>query len=96
MNTIASAVPAGSRTQDPVFQLHTVRRLVEEQYTAEQPLARAALHLIDCATEVVAQLPEGSIDACRDALGSARAAVVSATVAVGRVRDLSAPGAERA
>ncbi|MCF3137335.1 hypothetical protein IPZ69_44870 [Streptomyces olivochromogenes] len=102
-----STAPAGSRTADragspapdPVTQLHSVRRLVEDRYadeTDEQPLIRAALHLIDCATDVVAGLPAPDLDVCRDALGSARAAVVSATFAVGRVRDLAVPGTERA
>lgn len=81
---------------DPVAQLNSVRRLVEERYTCEHPLARAAIHLIDCATDIVAQLPDGDLDAARGALGSARAAVVSATCAVGRVRDMSTPGTERA
>ncbi|GGV27383.1 hypothetical protein GCM10010260_79820 [Streptomyces filipinensis] len=96
MNPIASTVPTGSPAPDPVTQLHSVRQLVEERYTEEQPLIRAALHLIDCATDIVAGLPEPDLDACRDALGSARAAVVSATFAVGRVRDLAVSGTERA
>ncbi|MGC9500384.1 hypothetical protein [Streptomyces sp. WG7] len=97
MNPIAaSAAPAGSPAPDPVTQLNSARLLVEERYTDEQPLIRAALHLIDCATDIVAGLPEPDLDVCRDALGSARAAVVSATYAVGRVRDLAVPGTERA
>ncbi|EKX63758.1 hypothetical protein Sipo8835_08455 [Streptomyces ipomoeae] len=81
---------------DPVTQLKAARRLIEERYADEQPLIRAALHLIDCATDIVAVLPEPDLDACRDALGSARAAVVSATFAVGRVRDLAAADTKRA
>ncbi|GGS92062.1 MULTISPECIES: hypothetical protein [Streptomyces] len=96
MNPIASTVPTGSSVSDPVTQLHSARRLVQERYTDEQPLIRAALHLIDCATDIVAGLPEPDLDVCRDALGSARAAVVSATYAVGRVRDLAATGTEHA
>lgn len=92
MNTITSTVPAEGSVSAPVSQLHSVRRLVEEQYTSEEPLARAALHLIDCATDIVAQLPCADLDTARGALGSARAAVVSATVAVGLVRDMSAAG----
>lgn len=95
MNPIASTIPASSSAPDPVTQLTSARRLVEERYTDEQPLIRAALHLIDCATDIVAGLPEPDLDACRDALGSARAAVVSATFAMGRVRDLAASGSER-
>ncbi|WP_041939555.1 MULTISPECIES: hypothetical protein [Frankia] len=95
MNTIASAAPTDDLAQDPVTRLNSVRRLVEEQYTCEQPLTRAALHLIDCATDIVAQLPGGNLDAARGALSSARAAVVSATFAVGRIHDMSMPGTER-
>ncbi|MER5768954.1 hypothetical protein [Streptomyces sp. NPDC001985] len=94
MNTITSTVLTEGPTRDPVAQLNSVRRLVEETYTSEQPLTRAALHLIDCATDIVAQLPQGDLDAARDALGAARAAVVSATFAVGRVRDMTAAGTE--
>lgn len=92
MNIITSPAPAESQTHDPVSQLHSARRLVEEQYAGEQPLARAALHLIDCATDIVAQLPQGDLAAGRAALGAARAAVVAATLAVRRIRDTSTPG----
>lgn len=94
MNPIAATVPMANTAPDPLTQLHSARLLVEQRYTDEQPLIRAALHLIDCATDIVAGLPEPDLDACRDALGSARAAVVSATFAVGRVRDLTASGTE--
>ncbi|MEU6668192.1 hypothetical protein [Streptomyces sp. NPDC046727] len=96
MNPIASTVPTASSASDPVTQLNSARRIVQERYTDEQPLIRAALHLIDCATDIVAGLPEPDLDACRDALGSARAAVVSAAYAVGHVRDLVASGTEHA
>ncbi|MEW1614110.1 MULTISPECIES: hypothetical protein [unclassified Streptomyces] len=96
MNTIICPAVAEGSWPDPVAQLHTVRQLVEDRYSSEQPLARAALHLIDCATDIVGQLPDGDLDAARGALGSARAAVVSATFAVGRVRDMSAAGADGA
>ncbi|CAL9441993.1 MULTISPECIES: hypothetical protein [Streptomyces] len=95
VNTITSTVLAEGSTPDPVAQLNSVRRLVEDRYTCDQPLARAALHLIDCATDIVAQLPGGDLEAARGALGSARAAVVSATFAVGRVRDMATAEAER-
>ncbi|WP_241826865.1 hypothetical protein [Streptomyces graminilatus] len=95
MNPIASTVPVMGSAPDPITQLNSARQLVEERYTDEQPLIRAALHLIDCARDIVAGLPDPDLDACRDALGSARAAVVSATFAVGRVRDLAASGTER-
>jgi hypothetical protein len=95
VNPIASTAPVKGSAPDPITQLNSARELVEERYTDEQPLIRAALHLIDCATDIVAGLPEPDLDACRDALGSARAAVISATFAVGRVRDLAVSGTER-
>ncbi|MGX1852484.1 hypothetical protein OIU91_19655 [Streptomyces sp. NBC_01456] len=88
MRTIAAAASAPpAAPADSVTQLRNVRRLVEKEFAADQPLTRAALHLIDCATDVVARLPEGDLDAAREALGSARAAVVSATYAVGSVHS---------
>ncbi|GLX97367.1 MULTISPECIES: hypothetical protein [Herbidospora] len=74
---------------DSVTQLRTARRLVAERSTADQPLTQAALHLIDCAADVVSRLPAGDLESAREALGSARAAVVSATYAVRRIHDLS-------
>ncbi|QNP68698.1 hypothetical protein IAG44_03960 [Streptomyces roseirectus] len=87
MKTFTSTAPPPGAQGRPVEHLNLVRRLVEEQYTGEEPLTRAALHLIDCARDIVAQLPAGDLDAARHALGSARAAVVSATCAVGMVHD---------
>ncbi|MEU6658094.1 hypothetical protein [Streptomyces sp. NPDC046821] len=58
MNLIAaSTAPALSSAPAPVTQLNSARLLVEARYTDEQPLTRAALHLIDCATEIVTGLP---------------------------------------
>jgi hypothetical protein len=52
----------------------------------------AALALIDCAAQVVGQLPGGDLESAHDALGSARAAVVSATYAVRRIHDSARTG----
>ncbi|WP_307791416.1 hypothetical protein [Streptomyces actuosus] len=96
MKTITSTALATGTPAPPVDQLNLVRRLVEEQFGSEEPLTRAALHLIDCARDVVAQLPAGDLDTARHALGSARAAVISATCAVGMVHDMSASRREQA
>ncbi|MCC3767823.1 hypothetical protein [Streptomyces sp. UNOC14_S4] len=50
-------------------------------------LVRVALHLIECATSVVGSLPGNDLDAAHEALGSARAAVLTATYAVRSVHD---------
>lgn len=81
------AAPAASA--DTIAQLRTARRLVAERFTSEEPLTQAALNLIDCAVDVVSRLPAGDLDSAREALGSARAAVVSATYAMRRIHDLS-------
>lgn len=72
---------------DSVTQLRAARRLVAESSTADERLTQAALHLIDCAADVVSRLPAGDLESAREALGSARAAVVSATYAVRRIHD---------
>ncbi|WP_432925921.1 hypothetical protein ACQPZZ_34205 [Microbispora sp. CA-135349] len=74
---------------DSVTQLRSARKLVAESSTADEQLTQAALHLIDCAADVVSRLPAGDLESAREALGSARAAVVSATYAVRRIHDRS-------
>jgi hypothetical protein len=81
--TMITSVP----TADSVAGLATTRRLVAERFDRDEPLTKAALELIDCAAEVVAQLPGGDLESAQSALGSARAAVVSATYAVRRIHD---------
>lgn len=54
----------------------------------EDQLTRVALHLIDCAVDVSNLLTEEhGLETARDALGSARSAVVAATYAVRHARD---------
>ncbi|MFC9680605.1 hypothetical protein [Streptomyces sp. NPDC056948] len=67
--------------------LQSARSAVEQSYPLDDSLARAALHLIECATDVVVRLPERDLDSARDVLGLARAAVVTATVAVREIHD---------
>lgn len=77
---------------DSVTQLKLARRIVAERFTPDAPLTRTALHLIDCAADVVSRLPEGDLESACEALGSARAAVVSATYAVRQIHDVSKAG----
>jgi hypothetical protein len=72
---------------DTVARLHAVRQRVERDFDADEPLTRTALHLIDCAADVVGRLPGGDVDSTREALAAARAAVISATYAVRRAHD---------
>ncbi|MER6122365.1 hypothetical protein ABT173_06660 [Streptomyces sp. NPDC001795] len=67
--------------------LKSARTAVEQSYPCDDSLARAALHLIECATDVVVRLPDRDLDSARDVLGLARAAVVTATVAVREIHD---------
>jgi hypothetical protein len=77
----------GAQLAEPVAQLRIARQLVRDRFGPGEPLAEAALNLIDCAARVVHHLPGRDLDAARDALDSARAAVVAATFAVQRVHD---------
>jgi hypothetical protein len=79
-------------TTDSTAGLATARQLVLERFDADEPLTMAALALIDCAAQVVGQLPGGDLESAHDALGSARAAVVSATYAVRRIHDSARTG----
>ncbi|MFE4258442.1 hypothetical protein [Streptomyces sp. NPDC056883] len=68
--------------------LARARKAVDEAYGSDEQLARVALHLIDCAADASALLSrEGGLDAAREALGSARSAVVAATAAVRVIHD---------
>ncbi|MFF9472933.1 hypothetical protein ACF1E9_09965 [Streptomyces roseolus] len=67
--------------------LETAHQAVQQGFPCDDRLARAALHLIECATDVVVRLPERDLDAAREALNLARAAVVTATTAVREVHD---------
>lgn len=81
--TMTAATPVES-----LAQLDLARRLVVEQFDPNEPLTRAALDLIDCAADVVNRLPGGDLASARHALGSARAAVISASCAVRLLSDL--------
>lgn len=79
-------------TSDSTAGLASARELVAERFDADEPLTMAALALIDCAAQIVCQLPGGDLESAHDALGSARAAVVSATYAVRRIHDSARAG----
>ncbi len=72
--------------------LETAHKAVQQGFPRDDRLARAALHLIECATDVVVRLPERDLDSAREALSLARAAVVTATTAVREVHDRDRTG----
>lgn len=72
---------------DPANLLRLADHAVADEFGPDDRLAQAARNLIACAAEVVALLPNGDLEAAREALGSARAAVVAATYAVRRFHD---------
>lgn len=68
--------------------LARARKAVDDAYGSDEQLARVALHLIDCAADAAALLSrEDGLEAAREALGSARSAVVAATAAVRVIHD---------
>jgi hypothetical protein len=83
----AEAPLPGDGTASAADLLHVAVRAVTDEFGAENWLASVAWHLIGCAAEVVALLPEGDLQAAREALGTARAAVGIATYAVRRLHD---------
>ncbi|WP_327296823.1 MULTISPECIES: hypothetical protein [unclassified Streptomyces] len=74
--------------------LETAHKAVAQGFPCDDRLARAALHLIECAADVVERLPRADrdVDSAREALGHARAAVVTATFAVRQIHDESGRG----
>lgn len=74
--------------------LETAHQAVAQGFPCDDRLARAALHLIECAADVVERLPRADrdVDSAREALGHARAAVVTATFAIRQIHDESNAG----
>ena len=68
-------------------RLVSARRSILEEAAPGDWLALTAIHLIDCAAEVVALLPERDVNSAQEALGAARAAVTTATMAVRDIHD---------
>ncbi|MBB5120584.1 hypothetical protein [Streptomyces eurocidicus] len=67
--------------------LESAHKAVAKEFGPDDDLARVALHLIECATGVVDGLPDADLDSAQEALGAARAAVLTATYAVRRIHD---------
>ncbi|MEU9301687.1 hypothetical protein [Streptomyces sp. NPDC048269] len=84
----ADAYPA---LGEVLAMLARARQFIDDEYDAYGPdgqLARVALHLIDCAADASALLGRaGDLEAAREALGTARSAVVAATCAVRHTHD---------
>ncbi|MET7737596.1 hypothetical protein ABZT02_40725 [Streptomyces sp. NPDC005402] len=74
--------------QDVLGLLTWARDILGREGTREDHITRVALHLIDCAVDVSNLLAEAhDVATARDALGSARSAVVAATCAVRHTQD---------
>ena len=72
---------------DPGVLLLLAQRSVARRFGEDDPLPQTAMHLIQCAAELVAMLPAGDLAIAHDALAQARAAVITAGYAVRRVHD---------
>ncbi|MGW2476902.1 hypothetical protein [Streptomyces sp. NPDC001665] len=74
--------------QDVLGLLTKARDVLGRKGIEDSQLTRVALHLIDCAVDVSTLLTEEhGLETARDALGSARSAVVAATYAVRHTQD---------
>jgi hypothetical protein len=71
----------------PADLLRQAHQIIAAEHGPDDWLADVAGHLIACAAEVVALLPKGDLEAAREALGSARAAVGVAIYTVRRLHD---------
>lgn len=78
---------AHNGTADPGALLACAQVALRDEFDEQDPLAQTALHLIMCAAGAVTALRAADVDAAREALGHARAAVTAATYAVLRVHD---------
>jgi hypothetical protein len=67
--------------------LRRANQIVTDAYRADDRLAQAVRHLIQCAEDAAELLPGGDLDTAREALGCARAAVGAATYAVRAISD---------
>ncbi|MDG4767452.1 hypothetical protein O7632_25665 [Solwaraspora sp. WMMD406] len=80
-----------SVAEETGYDIHALLRLahrcVVTQFGDDDPLSQTAMHLISSAAELVVMLPVGDLDAARQALSHARAAVTTASYAVHRVHD---------
>lgn len=84
----ASPQPSDIRCADAANLLLRADQIVAERFGGDNDrLAQAARHLITCAADVVALLPAGDLEAAREALDCARAAVGAATYAVSVLGD---------
>jgi hypothetical protein len=67
--------------------LHAARDLVVAEFGQDDPMSQAAMHLINCAADVVISLPGRDLETAREALASARAATGIAGYVVCRLGD---------
>jgi hypothetical protein len=92
---MTSTLPAPAGTVAATELLRTAHQtLADHSGGTEDHLGQAAMYLISCAADVVALLPSPDLEAAREALGCARAAVVAASYAVHKIHD-DTPGRAR-
>jgi hypothetical protein len=81
------SVSTPALTADAEDLLRAAHKVIAERFGLDEPLSQAVLHLINCAADAVALLPDGHLDAAQEVLRCARAAVGAATYAARRVHD---------
>jgi hypothetical protein len=79
--------PAGPPATDVAESLRTARELLANRGDEQDPLYEAARHLMSCATDMVLALPGRDLEAAREALTCARAAVGIASYVVCKLGD---------
>jgi hypothetical protein len=76
------APPNSEAGHDAADLLHRVEKIVEVGYGPDDRFASAVRHMIRSAADMATVLPNRDLEAAREALGHARAAVGAATYAV--------------
>jgi hypothetical protein len=72
---------------DATDLLRRADRTIAQEYGSSDRFGNAVRHVICCAADMAVLLPAGDLEAAREALGCARAAVVEATYAVRVLHD---------
>jgi hypothetical protein len=83
---VGRPVPAVAAA-DATDLLRRADQMIAQEYGSGDRLSSAVRHVICCAADMAGLLPAGDLEAAREALGYARAAVVEATYAVRVLHD---------
>jgi hypothetical protein len=79
--------PGADAGCDAADLMHRAEKVVEVGYGPDDRFASAVRHVIRCAADMALVLSDGDLEAAREALGHARAAVGAATYAVRVLHD---------